>query len=113
MTELRDAHRDCQPRHQRQRQLETVVLVELQFRQQVGARDAEERARAKRERASQPGRTRLRPRPGSEIEQQRPQRSDQGERQIDQVSSGPGRARRRHQGGDRQRAEGLVQMARQ
>jgi hypothetical protein len=63
MAEPGDDQGHRQSQKQGERQFEPVVGMKLQLRQQVRARDAEKCSRAERERATQPPRMRVCPRP--------------------------------------------------
>ena len=90
-----------------------TMLVKLQFRQQVGARDAQKGAGAKGQHRSQHGCVRVHELPGTDKEQQRAHRCHQGESAIHHKLSSPRGTTGRHECGDGHCAKWLVQDHRQ
>ncbi len=109
VTEGDDGPRDAESGEECGGELEAVVGVELQLWQQIRARDAEERAGAERESASQPGGVVVGPGCGPEIEERGADWGDEGEGEVDGVPGGTGGAAGRHESCDGHCAERFVE----
>jgi len=102
-----DAPRDAESSHKRRCEAKPVMGVELQLRQQVRCRDAQERARTERER---------KPEDPSAIathakgKRNRAQRHNGREDRVHRVASRRARTRRSKHGRQRHRIEWLVQQ---
>lgn len=113
MTKPRYQHRHANSRQQGEGEFNPVVSVKLKFRQQIGASDAQESSRAKRQRRAQPcrlfGRQVTRP----QEKQQRAQRCDRRKRKNHPTLNAAPRVARMHQRADGQRAKRFVKDDRQ
>jgi hypothetical protein len=107
--ELSDQQGNAQPAQQRHRQLQPIVPVELQFRQQVSAGNAQKRSGAERQGPAEPRRMLVRQTARPCEEQQRSERSDRGKREIDEMPRTAAGSRRCHQSKDRKGAERFMQ----
>jgi len=104
-----DEHGHGQSRQQGDRQLEAVMGMELQLRQQVAAGNAQECSRAERQRTAEEDAVGIGKVIRAKIKQDGTRRTHQRKKRIQQVPGKPRTAAGRHQSRDRQRVERFVE----
>ncbi|MBX3745136.1 MAG: hypothetical protein KF833_07480 [Verrucomicrobiae bacterium] len=111
--ESRDEHRHAESGHQCGTELPAVMGVELDLRQQIGCGDTKEGARTEGQRRAQPGGVTMGPGTCAQMKCQRSQRRHQRESEDHLAPQRCGRPPNRHQGGNGQGSERLVENHRQ